>query len=77
MIIETMPSAAGLSVSAVPGRAFTRLAVRQLRRSGLIVLGLTAGMPALGTCSTSYRRHHASPGDATSSAPVTCGTPTR
>lgn len=47
MITPTMPSTTGLSVSAVPGKAITRLAMRQLRRSGLIVLGLTAGMPAL------------------------------
>src|SRR5690349_12162733 len=47
MITETMASTPELSVSAVPGRAVTRLAVRQVRRSGLIVLGLIAGMPAL------------------------------
>jgi len=40
MITEAIPPA-------VPGRAITGLAVRQVRRSGLIVLGLTAGMPAL------------------------------
>ena len=29
-----------------------------------------------GGCLNSYRKHHLSPGDATNSAPVTCGTPT-
>lgn len=47
MITKTMPSITGLSVPAVPGKTVTRLAIRQVRRSGLIVLGLTAGMPAL------------------------------
>ncbi|MFG1837365.1 hypothetical protein ACGFH8_02885 [Micromonospora sp. NPDC049175] len=47
MITRTVPSAVGLSVPALPGRAVTRLAVRQLRRSGLIVLVLVAALPAL------------------------------
>ncbi|WP_327041275.1 hypothetical protein OG400_29150 [Micromonospora ureilytica] len=47
MITRTVPSAIGLSVPASPGKAVTRLAVRQLRRSGLIVLGLVAALPAL------------------------------
>ncbi|MGX6607047.1 ABC transporter permease [Micromonosporaceae bacterium Da 78-11] len=47
MTATTMPSTTRHSESAAPGRAVTRLAVRQLRRSGLIVLGLTAAMPAL------------------------------
>ncbi|MBQ1073279.1 hypothetical protein KBX06_08885 [Micromonospora sp. C31] len=42
-----MTTARGLSVPAAPGRAITGLALRQLRRTGLIVLGLTAAMPAL------------------------------
>ncbi|TNH28067.1 polyketide antibiotic transporter [Micromonospora orduensis] len=47
MSTRTVASAIGLSVPADPGRAVTRLAVRQLRRSGLIVLALVASMPAL------------------------------
>jgi ABC-2 type transport system permease protein len=47
MITRTMPPPTGLRVSAVPGKAVTGLAARQLRRSGLVVLGLTAAMPAL------------------------------
>lgn len=46
MITDTS-STTELRGSARPGTAVTRLAVRQLRRSGLIVLALTAGMPAL------------------------------
>ena len=38
---------ASTTVSAVPGRAVTRLAVRQIRRGGLIVVGLTGAMTAL------------------------------
>ena len=45
MITET-PSTE-LSGSARPATAVTTLAMRQVRRSGLIVLALTAGMPAL------------------------------
>lgn len=47
MITETVPSAVGLRGPAAPGRAVTRLALRQLRRSGLIVLVLVAALPAL------------------------------
>ena len=47
MIAETAPSTVGPRASAAPGSAISGLAVRQLRRSGLIVLGLLAGMPAL------------------------------
>lgn len=46
MITETMPTAR-LSAAATPGKAVTGLAIRQVRCSGLIVLGLTAGMPLL------------------------------
>ncbi len=46
MITETMPFTPELGVSEAPGKAVTRLAMRQVRRGGLIVLGLTAGMPA-------------------------------
>ncbi|MGC4815669.1 ABC transporter permease [Micromonospora sp. DT228] len=47
MITRTVPSAVGLSVAAAPGRAVTRLALRQLRRSGLIVIVLVVALPAL------------------------------
>ncbi|BBH67920.1 hypothetical protein ACTI_46050 [Actinoplanes sp. OR16] len=47
----TLPavSTAGLTTAAAPGRAVTGLAVRQIRRGGLIVVGLSAGMTALVT----------------------------
>ena len=47
----TLPAlaAAGVVVDPVPGRAVTWLAFRQIRRGGLIVTGLSAGMTALVT----------------------------
>ncbi|MDG4782230.1 hypothetical protein O7614_21450 [Micromonospora sp. WMMD961] len=47
MITRAVPSAIGLRVPVAPGRAVTRLAARQLRRSGLIVLVLVAALPTL------------------------------
>jgi ABC-2 type transport system permease protein len=46
-MITEAASTTELSGSARPARAVTRLAVRQVRRSGLVVSVLTAGMPAL------------------------------
>ena len=49
MSVGTLPAPVGpLTMSQpAPGRAVTWLAVRQIRRSALIVAGLAAGMTAL------------------------------
>ncbi|MET8260164.1 hypothetical protein [Micromonospora sp. NPDC005205] len=47
MSMSMMAPATGITTQAVPGRSISGLATRQLRRSGLIVLAVTAVMPAL------------------------------
>jgi ABC-2 type transport system permease protein len=49
MTIGTLPASTAVSGPAAPapGRAVTRLAVRQIRRGALLVTGLTTGMTAL------------------------------
>lgn len=47
MTAATMTADLGVAVPARPGRAVARLALRQIRRGALIVVGLCAGMSAL------------------------------
>ncbi|WP_203791661.1 hypothetical protein, partial [Paractinoplanes rishiriensis] len=49
MNLETLPGSTtvSLAVHPAPGRAVTWLAIRQIRRGGLIVTGLAAGMTAM------------------------------
>jgi ABC-2 type transport system permease protein len=49
MSIDTLPASTTVSLptAPAPGRAVTRLAVRQIRRGALLVVGLTTGMTAL------------------------------
>ena len=47
MSIRALSPATALPVTPVPGRDVTRLAIRQIRRGGLVVVALSGGMTAL------------------------------